>query len=103
MKRGRMKNFNVINKVKEMKDKGMSNNDISDLIGISIRMVRYYLRQEVKKEVQRMSLVSCFFNQPEEVQERIADEIGYILPTKNDMTEEKLKEMYIKEKGVTKC
>lgn len=78
--RGRKQNSDIVKKVHEAKEAGCTVVDIAEKFEISEPMVRYYLRQEVKEVKKRESLISCFYRQPREVQERIASEIGYILP-----------------------
>lgn len=87
--RGRKMNLEMALKVKELSQKGLSNNDIADMVGISNPMVRYYLRLEDSiiqnsQQQARKSLTQCFFSQPREIQEQIADMIGYILPKENN-------------------
>lgn len=79
--RGRGQNTHIIEKVKKLKEQGISINVIADMLSISSPMARYYARQEVKSQEERAeSIATCFFRQPREVQERIAKEIGYELP-----------------------
>lgn len=79
--RGRKQNADIILKVREMKEQGISTNIIADRLGISAAMARYYMRCNIKEDIKRESLTACFFRQPIEVQKRIAEEIGYLLPT----------------------
>lgn len=81
--RGRKQNNELIAKVQEMRKQGIETGIIADNLGISAPMVRYYARQEVAEPHKRDSLMACFLRQPKEVQERIATEIGYIMPEKS--------------------
>lgn len=85
--RGREKNNDKIKQAQELRDQGLNNKEISDIMGISNPMVRYYLKQTPSEERKRESLGTCFFRQPREVQERIATEIGYILPPMQESEE----------------
>lgn len=85
--RGRGKNNDKIKQAHELKALGLTSKDISETMGISEAMARYYLRQEVTEKPKRESLGTCFFRQPIEVQKRIAEEIGYILPSSSDTEE----------------
>lgn len=82
--RGRKQNGNMIINVHRLKDEGKLIPDIADILGISIPMVRYFLRQEAKPTARKESLVTCFFRQPKEVQKVVARMIGYILPEETD-------------------
>ena len=93
--RGRKQNGNMIINVHRLKDEGKLIPDIADILGISIPMVRYFLRQEAKPTARKESLVTCFFRQPKEVQKVVARMIGYILPEETDNSDipEKYKEL----------
>ena len=78
--RGRKQNSDIVKRIHEAKNAGLSVSDIAEKFELSEPMARYYLRQDVKIVKKKESLVSCFYRQPREVQERIAAEIGYILP-----------------------
>ena len=83
--RGRKQNNELIAKVQEMRKQGIETSMIADTLGISAPMVRYYARQEMTGPNRRDSLLACFLRQPKEVQERIAAEIGYIMPEKSSL------------------
>ena len=78
--RGRKQNSDILKKIHEAKENGYTVVQIAEKFELSEPMVRYYLRHEVKEIKKRESLVSCFYRQPRAIQERIAAEIGYILP-----------------------
>lgn len=78
--RGRKQNSDIVKRIHEAKEAGLSVSDMAEKFELSEPMIRYYLRQDVKIVKKKESLVSCFYKQPREVQERIAAEIGYILP-----------------------
>lgn len=78
--RGRKQNSDTVKQIHEAKQAGMLVPDIAEKFELSEPMVRYYLRQEIKEVKKKESLISCFYRQPREVQERIAAEIGYSLP-----------------------
>lgn len=88
--RGRKQNTQLIIRCHELEAQGKSKDEISAELNISLPMVRYYLGQKAKPK-KYVSLATCFFKQPREIQVAVAKLIGYTLP---DEVEEDLTELY---------
>lgn len=81
--RGRNQNIAKILEAQKYKNDGFTTSQISQLMGITKEMVRYFLKQTIKiknTENKKNSLTKCFFSQPIEIQKEIAEKIGYVLP-----------------------
>lgn len=89
--RGRKQNTTLIIRCHELAAQGKSRDEISAELNISIPMVRYYLAQKAQPQ-KYISLATCFFRQPREIQVAVAKLIGYTLP---DEVQEDLTDMYL--------
>lgn len=91
--KGRKQNTALVVKCRELKDQGKSFEEIGAAMGISPAMARYYCKQTPRSS-QYKSLASCFFKAPREIQIKVAEMIGYILPEEIKQTAEEINETY---------